>query len=420
MPNAKCIEMSKPAIIFSSNRLNVEFVHRYLLIRSEMKVLARFTQGKWADLSIQENNGAANEVPEMLRRAFVDFFRSENLVVLTGLGTSLCIQGSDGQSLAPTMWDLWERIKERVTAPVLEKVCKHVNHPKDNEGSLKDFVPDIELLLSKCIVAQEFKKQEFVQDFIKVAETTIVELCDFISKGAQLDIHEEFLRRIARRPTRLPRTKIFTTNYDLAFETAASRLQFVAVDGFSHTLPQEFDSSYFAFDLVRRDEDGSAPNYIPNVFQLYKLHGSVDWHRDKTRVVKSTSPLDPVLIYPRYSKFELSYESPFLDMIARFQSSLRQQKTSLLIIGFGFNDKHLTQPILSAIRSNVGLRTMVVSPSLENSGNSAVESMESLIKNGDGRLALFAGKFQDCIDYLPDLVSESEEEQHKNRVKGRL
>jgi hypothetical protein len=386
-----------------------------------MRLLTPFTKGEWVDLARceGEQNGGEGYKP-MLRRSLTEFFRSENLVVLTGLGTSLCIEGDDDKPLAPTMWDLWATIEARVTPEVFQEVCTHVSQPKHKKKKPTDpeFKPDIELLLSKCIIAQEFQSTTKVGDFIKEAESTIVELCNFLQDDTPLDVHEAFLRRIARRPTRLPRTKLFTTNYDLAFETAASRLQFVAVDGFSHTLPQEFDSSYFAYDLVRRDEDGSTPDFIPNVFQLFKLHGSVDWQRNGNRVVKQVSPADPVLIYPRHSKFELSYESPFLEMIARFQAAVRQSKTSLLVIGFGFNDKHLTQPILSAIRGNVGLRTVVVSPSLEESENEAVKTIESLIESGDSRLTLVGSTFEEFVPYLPDLISETEEEEHRKRLRG--
>jgi hypothetical protein len=90
----------------------------------------------------------------------------------------------------------------------------------------------------------------------------------------------------------------------------------------------------------------------------------------------------------------------------------------LLIIGFGFNDKHLTQPILSAIRGNVGLRTMIVSPSLETKSNDAIETISELISAGDSRLGLIAGTFEQIVPFLPDLVSETEEEKHRKRIRG--
>lgn len=384
-----------------------------------MRLLTSFTKGEWADLLPDEEEETAGH-EEQLRQTLTEFFRSQNLVVLTGLGTSLCIKGSEDEMAAPTMRTLWDTIEERVTPDKFREVCEAVRHPKETDPDTDEdeFVADIELLLSKCLIRQEYRSSPKVRQFIRKAESVIVELCDFLDDDTSLEVHEAFLRRIGRRPTRHPRTKLFTTNYDSAFETAASRIRFTVVDGFSHTVPQEFDSSYFAYDLVRRDDDGSTPNYVPNVFHLYKLHGSIDWQLDGDRIIKQSKPKKPVLIYPRHSKFELSYESPFLDLISRFQGALRQTETSLLIVGFGFNDKHLTQPILSAIRSNVGLRTFVVSPSLEESGNEAVEVIENLISNGDSRLGLVAGTFEEFVPYLPDLVSETEEERHRKRIRG--
>lgn len=386
-----------------------------------MRAIGGFTNGVWADVFAsddEDDNPPGCE--EQLKQSLTDFLRSQNLIVLTGLGTSLCIKDDDDNKLAPTMWDLWNGIEEEVTAERLNWVCEHVGQPKfeDEETGEEVYKQDIELLLSKCLLAQEFKRHKNVAMFIRKAEAVISELCNFVSDDTSLDVHEAFLRRIARRPTRHPRTKLFTTNYDLAFETAASRIHFVTVDGFSHTIPQEFDSSYFAYDFVRRDDDGSSPDYIQNVFHLLKVHGSIDWQNKGERIIKTEAPDDPVLIYPRHSKFELSYESPFLDLISRFQSSLRQTETSLLVVGFGFNDKHLTQPILSAIRSNVGLRTIIVSPSLETAGGEAVEKIQGLIESGDSRLSLVAGTFEQFVPLIPDIISETEEERHRRRMRG--
>lgn len=385
-----------------------------------MRALGGFTNGDWTDVfASDEEDDHSPGCEEQLRQSLTDFLRSQNLIVLTGLGTSLCIEDEDGTKPAPTMWHLWNGIEEEVTEEKLNWVCDHVGQPlEEDEDGNEVYKQDIELLLSKCLISQEFKRHKNIALFIRKAESVISRLCNFVSDEISLDVHEAFLRRIARRATRHPRTKLFTTNYDLAFETAASRIHFITVDGFSHTIPQEFDSSYFAYDLVRRDEDGSSPDYIQNVFHLYKVHGSIDWENTGGRIVKTESPDKPVLIYPRHSKFELSYESPFLDLISRFQSALRQTETSLLVVGFGFNDKHLTQPILSAIRSNVGLRTIVVSPSLESAGGEAVDSMQELIQSGDSRLALIAGTFEQFVPLVPDLISETEEERHRRRMRG--
>src|SRR5690606_5835295 len=135
----------------------------------------------------------------------------------------------------------------------------------------------IELLLSRCHLAQMLNPDETVQDFIEFAEHTIAEQCRFVKPDTDLHLYEAFLRKVARRSTRLPRLRIFTTNYDLCFEEAAARTGFTLIDGFSRYSPQQFDANYFRYDLVTRD--GLEFEFVQNVAQLYKLHGSVDWQR---------------------------------------------------------------------------------------------------------------------------------------------
>ena len=102
----------------------------------------------------------------------------------------------------------------------------------------------------------------------------------FLDVEDEVDLHADFLRRLVRRSTRKLRTKVFTTNYDLCFEYAARKGRYVIVDGFSHTTPQVFDSLYFSYDIVKRESSPDSHDFIPNVFHLYKLHGSVDWTRN--------------------------------------------------------------------------------------------------------------------------------------------
>jgi hypothetical protein len=88
-----------------------------------------------------------------------------------------------------------------------------------------------------------------------------------------LEIHARKAIRGSRFDGRLPawtsRTQIFTTNYDLAFELAASRTGFAVIDGFSHVSPQRFDSGFFDVDLAVRDRDRAATaiEWMPNVIQ---------------------------------------------------------------------------------------------------------------------------------------------------------
>ena len=353
---------------------------------------------------------AAKQVRAKAERQLADVLLSENLIVLTGLGTSLCVKDAAGKSLAPGMGDLWKEA-EKLT--------------KDNLKSVADAVsfdlakPNIESLLSRCQLAQQLKPNADIAAFVENAERMIVAKCRFVNSSLPLDTHEAFLRRVARRSTRLPRVKLFTTNYDLCFEQAASRTRFVVIDGFSHTQPQEFDGGYFSYDMVRRHQDREIPDFIPNVFHLYKIHGSVDWAASDGQIVRDDKAEHPLLIFPRESKFQLSYDQPFLEMMARLQMALRQPNTGLLVVGFGFNDHHISQPLISAVRANVSLKVSVVDPFLKTSTNPIHTEMVSLIKKGDSRLSLFAMTFESVLPLIPNLVAQTEEEQHRGRLTGR-
>jgi hypothetical protein len=215
----------------------------------------------------------------------------------------------------------------------------------------------------------------------------------------------------------LPRTQIFTTNYDLVFERAADRSGFRLVDGFTLTEPRRFEGGSFDLDFVRR-RIGERPMLEPNVVQFMKLHGSVDWDSSTGQIERRSDPAEPILIYPAQSKFQLSYELPYLECMARFQMALREPDVGLIIVGSGFRDEHLAGPISAAIRSNVGLRIVVVGPNVETNANPHLAFMRELVERGDRRLTLFAGTFDQFTSVLPDVAPRDEREEHESRMNS--
>lgn len=57
---------------------------------------------------------------------------------------------------------------------------------------------------------------KLVAEFIAKAEVAILARVDFVDAETDLVAHQGILRKLARRGVRKPRTKLFTTNYDLA------------------------------------------------------------------------------------------------------------------------------------------------------------------------------------------------------------
>ncbi len=410
-----------------------------------MQVLSSKTNSQWLAVLPPPPPGATQPaalLPEdparaEARRALSDVIRCSNLVVLSGLGTSLCVQPAvAGGIKAPTMANLWQQIGGQQDAaaagtnppgPVFAQLLALVGHPADK--------PDIEALMSRCRLAESFllgPQKDVVTSFVAGAEAHIIAATNFLAHDHPLPVHTEFLRRAARRPQRKSRMKVFTTNYDRCFEEAGRQGRYVVVDGFSHTFPPTFDAIHFSYETVRRLGDTESFDPIPNSFHLYKLHGSVDWQRQDPsgEITKWMPSGKPVLIYPRNSKYELAFEQPYLEMIGAFQSSLREPDTGLLVAGFGFNDNHLAEPIMSAIRSNLSLKIVVVSPGLApwNNGadqgqgecgtNKYLAQLKSLAVAGDARITLLNCGFEQMVPLVPDLAAETDLERHVARLRN--
>ena len=322
-------------------------------------------ESDWRELKphgSDESNKAAEQATRMLKERLGSLLLSQNLLLLFGSGASVAEGG-------PSMSALWDEAADSQKT-VLAEICDVVGHPKDKK--------DIEALLSRCQGALAFApaKATIIKAFIEAVEGIIRDRCRKIEtwekvKGTKQTIlqvitpHSMLLSRVVPRRQDLPRTRVFTTNYDVCLELAAKERRMPILDGFDLITPRTFDGRWFDYDFVRRSTREGAPDYLESVFHLYKLHGSVDWHRSPEGIIRDPETKKPYLIYPRDEKFAQSFEQPFLEMMSRFQMALREKDTALLLIGFGFNDHHLNQPIYHALATNPNLKLLVVDYSSE-------------------------------------------------------
>jgi hypothetical protein len=371
----------------------------------------------------------------ILESTLINGLNSTNLLVLTGAGSSFCVKNAASSKVtsktAPGLKDLWDAVKTKVGDLAFDGLIGLIPN-----GSA---IGDIEKLLTQCklyvaLYGGTVGNGKIIADFVTNAENAILARVDFVDADTDLTAHQALLRKMARRGIRKPRVRVFTTNYDLSFEYAARGHRFVVIDGFSHAAPSVYDQSHFGLDIVRRDNARDAPDYLDSVFHLYKLHGSIDWRRTPTDIVRARDNSGtPVLIYPRDSKYQEAFEPPYLDMTAALQSALREPDTALFVAGFSFNDSHIAQPIMSALESNMGFRIIVCDPAFLDDAavdknpvtvapakaptNPIHKKLVKLAEAGDERITLLHGRFEDLALALPDLVAETERERHAQRMR---
>lgn len=331
----------------------------------------------------------------------------DNFIVLSGAGTSVGI--GSGTNKGKTMKELWATAVQQIGYKKLEQFAKQIGF-----AAITPECADLEAMISRANLAETYKPRRNVQHMLKTLKALIRTECNLILPDDAP--HSIFLRKITARKTKYNRAKIFTLNYDLLFEQAASKGGYVVIDGFSFTIPRTFSGVNFDYDIVIRNNKRpvAEETFAPKVFHLYKPHGSLDWERkvqgSNEFFVKSDNPSDPIMIYPSSSKYESSYEQPYFEMISRFQQELREKNTMLVIIGFSFYDKHIKAMIMEALDTNPSITVVIVAPDVHQPGSfTDMKSKAEKMKN----VILINETFESFAKHFPysniyDLSEESE------------
>lgn len=119
--------------------------------------------------------------------------------------------------------------------------------------------------------------------------------------------------------------RVFTLNYDLLLEKNLSDLKIER--GFDE------DRKWNYRKFTEQFEE-------PDIY-LYKLHGSIDWNRDReTQIVSwvDSIPEEPDLIFG--TQYKMQYIDPYLFMISEFRHYCLKAKL-IVCLGYSFSDEHI-------------------------------------------------------------------------------
>jgi NAD-dependent SIR2 family protein deacetylase len=333
---------------------------KYILLQNGHSV--SYTEGKGGqcfvnEVEYKESEGATctgKEIAESLKNKLYDTFLKKHykhIVILTAAGTSL----DNGDKSGKTRDGLWTECQTEIDT-FKSKITDIEN---------KDFYKqkDIEGLLSYVILYEKFNGTVKNDDDENIKEKLEIKIANLCKLELHIEApHKDFLNKITARKNNDSRVQLFTTNYDMLFEQAANKAGFVVIDGFSFTQPREFAGKWFDLDIVNREKTRvkQEESFISKVFHLYKLHGSLNWTKENNKILQKDEVGNPLIIYPANEKYESSYEQPYFEMMSRFQQALRKEETLLIVIGFGFQDKHIKNVIIEAVEQNPSFQLLIV------------------------------------------------------------
>lgn len=332
-----------------------------------------------------------------LKAKFEKSIRSENLVVLTGAGSSVECGG-------PSMKQLWGNVSEDkdITEDWDSFIKSAGYHPESGKENLEQLLSNLQTI-TRSNEIDASNGHNFTQE-IKKIETRIVQECKKVNVSSTSPQVRLLSRILKARGAASNRLKVFTLNYDTAFEQAATDLAAVFIDGFLFSYNKSYNSTEFDLDIVQRERSRIhfEENFYSKVFHLYKIHGSIDWSLDSenANIIKDSTTIDPLLIYPNSSKFEKSFEMPFFEMLSRLQTTLRKENTTLFVIGYGFGDQHINRIIMEAVKNNLNLEVFVVKRTLKGDD---IDLFKQMIQKGSMNIHLVGSSFDRFASGLPDV-----------------
>jgi len=273
----------------------------------------------------------------------------KKIAFLFGAGTSMA-KKNEKSIIVPAMGELTKNIESELGK--IEKYKKALTEIKNEIGEDKY---NVETLLSNLeqkrqIIAKGILNGLNQKDFSELTTEIKNQILNNMSVHLEIDknletleslIHTDFAEWIGRADRKFP-IEIFTTNYDYLFELGLETKNVPYYDGFT--------GSYIPFFNSESVEDLC---FLPHQTKLWKIHGSLGWHFDKVlkKVFRKDSSKEDILIYPSTLKYSDSKKQPYMSLLDRLSSFLKQEDAVLITCGYSFSDEHINERILTALNS---------------------------------------------------------------------
>ena len=193
-----------------------------------------------------------------------------------------------------------------------------------------------------------------------------------------------------------PPFNIFTTNYDTIIET------YIGTKGEFY----EFYDGFTYRNSQRRNGDWNPEGYNENRYKikLLKLHGSIDQYIGKEGIIKT--PPEPhrhenAMIYPMREK-EI-YKDPFFELFTRLKTCLCSEKICV-VIGYSFRDEHIKSIFFDAVKSNPGIRKIIV---IDKDPDKVKKNLDRIGR----KIETIKGEFgeESVFEYLEQILAELSE-----------
>lgn len=252
----------------------------------------------------------------------------ENLpVIVLGSGASV----SYG---LPTMWNLAEYLKDNIKINADKEWDKFVQ--------LLDKGADLETALQKVTLNSDITDKIIVKTWELINPKDVKVFFDSLSN---LDFFplSKLINKLFNSTSK--ELNIITTNYDRLAEYACEKSNLYHYTGFT---------TGFYRTKISKD-----PINIQRRVNILKVHGSLDWFRNKDNLLIGLSNMEaipagflPEIVTPGIEKYRKTHIEPYRTIIQEADNAL-ENTDNYMCIGYGFNDEHIQEKLKNkCIQSN--------------------------------------------------------------------
>jgi hypothetical protein len=194
--------------------------------------------------------------------------------------------------------------------------------------------------------------------------------------------------------------RIFSLNYDLCVERLDAA-------GFRVESGFEDVGKKYTWDWERFEDNEAGPT--PPEAYLYKLHGSINWRRDKqtkelfsVEQTEGIEPEDMEVIFGR--DFKLEAADPYLFYAYEFRRFSLVARV-VVSIGYGFGDGHINKMLSQALKADNGRRLLIVANCADaNATEQRRKEIAKALEVDEIQVSMHVGTAKQYLE-LPDLKS---------------
>ena len=158
--------------------------------------------------------------------------------------------------------------------------------------------------------------------------------------------------------------KAFTLNYDLCFETIVGREKEIEL-GFTKGTNEWHYSNF--------------ENNHEKSYNLYKLHGSIDWYTDSNKLMKSDrQEQNPELIFGIQHK--MTSVDPYFYYSSKLREACLNEAKLIVVIGYSYADDYVNNILSQALIARSELRILNVAPLFETQIEDARQNIANILK----------------------------------------